>query len=143
MIPEKRVGKTTNTIIFIGILYSFLSLIATTMYTSLLERGFGVKSVIAGLIIIGLGYGIRYGSRLCLYISATVFTLLPVYFLLQFMDTKHVNYLFRIICSIWILSAIARSIPAMITLKVKGSLPDLTSKYKNFFLRRKPLLETD
>ncbi|MGR3178162.1 MAG: hypothetical protein ACUZ8E_08915 [Candidatus Anammoxibacter sp.] len=141
MTPEKRVGKTANTIIFIGILYSFLSLFAITLFPSLLERGFGFKSIIAGLIIIGLGYGIRYGSSICLYVSTAVFIFLPLYFLNQYTSTRHVNYLFRIICGLWILCAIARSIPAMITLKANGSLPDRTSKYKNFFLRRKQSLE--
>ena len=36
MVPEKGVGMTANTIIFIGILYLFLSLIATTCSLALL-----------------------------------------------------------------------------------------------------------
>ena len=136
--PEIKVGKTANLIIFIGILYSSMSLLALTVCHFFMERGYGVTSLIIGMIIISLGYGIRYGKTKCLYATTGIFAVVSMYFIFNIITGRNVFVITRLIFSIWALSSLARSIPTMIKLKAAGSSPDRNSKYKDFFLRRKP-----
>ena len=136
--PEIKVGKTANLIIFIGILYSSLSLLALTVCNFFMEKGYGVTSLIIGMVIIGLGYGIRFGKTSCMYATAGIFTAVSAYYIFNIITGSHTTVIIRLIFSLWALSSIARSIPAMIKLKAAGSTPDRNSKYKEFFLRRKP-----
>ncbi|MBC8550765.1 MAG: hypothetical protein H8D23_14065 [Candidatus Brocadiales bacterium] len=53
--PEKSVGLTANLTIFLGILYTSLSIAAIAGIASLSTRGYGVKSIVIGCVIIGLG----------------------------------------------------------------------------------------
>ncbi|MGR3219853.1 MAG: hypothetical protein ACUZ8H_08565 [Candidatus Anammoxibacter sp.] len=135
--PEIKVGKTANLIIFIGILYSILSLLALTVCHFFMQRGYGVTSLIIGIIIIALGYGIRYGKTTCLYAATGIFTAVSAYFLFNIIIGRHVFMSVRLVFSIWVLSSLVRAIPKMIKLKAAGSSPDRNSKYKDFFLRRK------
>src|SRR5262252_7890772 len=66
--PVQRLGITANLVIFLGILYALLHCMALLG----LLHGYrlpGLGLVIA-LSIVGLGYGIRYGSRACLYAAS-------------------------------------------------------------------------
>ena len=134
--PEKRVGLTANLTIFLGILYTSLSIAAISGIVSLSARGYGTKSIIIGCIIIGLGYGIRYGSKTCLYIAAVFFGLLAAYFMYNFLLSKSINPIVRFAFSVWAASTLARTIPAMIRLKATGSSPDRSNRYRDFFLKR-------
>jgi len=81
--PEKRVGLTANLTIFLGILYTSLSIAAISGIASLSTRGYGAKSIAIGCAIIGLGYGIRYGSKACLYIATAFFWAVGCVFYVQ------------------------------------------------------------
>ncbi len=134
--PEKRVGLTANLTIFLGILYTSLSIAAISGIDSLSTRGYGIKSIAIGCVIIGLGYGIRYGSKTCLYLATVFFGLLSAYFMYNVLLSKSISPIVRFVFSIWAASTLARTIPAMIRLKAVGSLPDRSNKYRDFFLKR-------
>lgn len=134
--PEKRVGLTANLTIFLGILYTSLSIAAISGIASLSTRGYGTKSIVIGCMIIGLGYGTRYGSKACLYIATAFFGLLAGYFMYNFLLSKSVSPIVRFAFSMLAASTLARTIPAMIRLKAAGSLPDRSNKYRDFFLKR-------
>ncbi len=99
--PEERVGLTANLTIFLGILYTSLSIAAISGIVSLSARGYGTKSIVIGCIIIGLGYGTRYGSKTCLYIATAFFGLLAAYFMYNFLLSKSINPIVRFVFSIW------------------------------------------
>ncbi len=134
--PEKMVGRTANLTIFLGILYTSLSIAAISGITSLSTRGYGIKSVFIGCSIIGLGYGIRYGSKICLYIATAFFGMLAVYFMYNFLINKSTNSIIRFAFSVWATITLARTIPVMIRLMVAGSSPDRSNRYRDFFLRQ-------
>jgi len=134
--PEKMVGRTANLTIFLGILYTSLSIVAVSGVTSLSTRGYGIQSIIVGCTIVGLGYGIRYGSKACLYISTVLFGMLAAYFMYNFLINKSINSIVRFAFSVWAVSTLTRAIPVMAELKAKGASPDRSSRYKDFFLRR-------
>jgi hypothetical protein len=134
--PEKRVGLTANLTIFLGILYTSLSIAAIAGIATLSTRGYGLKSIIIGCVIIGLGYGVRYGSKICLYIATVFFGLLAAYFMYNFLLSKSINPVVRFVFSIWATSTLARTIPTMIRLKAAGSSPDRSNRYRDFFLKR-------
>jgi len=134
--PEKMVGRTANLTIFLGILYTSLSIVAVSGVTSLSTRGYGIQSIIIGCTIIGLGYGTRYGSKACLYMATVLFGMLAAYFMYNFLINKSINSIVRFAFSVWAVSTLAKAIPVMARLKAEGSSPDRSSRYKDFFLRR-------
>lgn len=134
--PEKMVGRTANLTIFFGILYTSLSIVAVSGVTSLSTRGYGIQSIIVGCTIVGLGYGTRYGSKACLYISTVLFGMLAAYFMYNFLINKSINSIVRFAFSVWAVSTLTKAIPVMAALKAKGASPDRSSRYKDFFLRR-------
>ncbi len=134
--PEKRVGLTANLTIFLGILYTSLSIAAISGIAPLSARGYGTKSIIIGCIIIGLGYGTRYGSKICLYVATVFFGMLAAYFMYNFLLSKSISPIVRFAFSIWATSTLARTIPSMIRLKAAGSSPDRSNRYRDFFLKR-------
>lgn len=135
--PEKRVGNTANLLIFLGILYSSLSILAFTGCGFFSGRGYGVISLLIGLSVIGIGYAIRYGVAMCLYVATGIFTCLTIYFVFEFIYSWKFYWALRLALTVWVLSSLVRAIPAMIKLDAIGSRPDRNSKYKDFFLRRK------
>ncbi|WP_096894393.1 hypothetical protein [Candidatus Scalindua japonica] len=134
--PEKRVGLTANLTIFLGILYTSLSIAAISGIASLSTRGYGINSIVIGCVIIGLGYGTRYGSKTCLYFATVFFGLLAAYFMYNFLLNRSISPIVRFTFSIWAARTLARTIPAMAALKAAGSLPDRGNRYRDFFLRR-------
>ncbi len=134
--PEKMVGRTANLTIFLGILYTGLSIVAVSGVTSLSTREYGIQSIIVGCTIVGLGYGIRYGSKACLYMATVLFGMLAAYFMYNFLINKSINSIVRFAFSVWAVSTLTRAIPVMAELKAKGASPDRSSRYKDFFLRR-------
>jgi len=134
--PEKMVGRTANLTIFLGILYTGLSIVAVSGVTSLSTRGYGIQSIIVGCTIVGLGYGTRYGSKACLCMATVLFGMLAAYFMYNFLINKSINSIVRFAFSVWAVSTLTRAIPVMAELKAKGASPDRSSRYKDFFLRR-------
>ncbi len=135
--PEKRVGQTANLTIFLGILYTSLSIAAISGIASLSTRGYGTKSIIIGCVIIGLGYGTRYGSKTCLCIATVFFVMLATYFMYNFLLSRSISPIVRFAFSIWAARTLGKTIPAMIRLKAAGSSPDRSNRYRDFFLKRK------
>ncbi len=134
--PEKKVGRTANLTIFLGILYTSLSIAAILGITSLSMRGYGTTSIVIGCSIVGMGYGIRYGSKICLYIATAMFGMLALYFLYNFLINKSTNSVVRFAFSVWATITLARTISVMIRLKASGSSPDRSNRYRDLFLRR-------
>ncbi len=135
MTPEERVGKTANVVIFLGILYAVLAIVmilrgAETATHSLFTLGMS-------LAVIGLGYGIRYGSMLCLYLTTSLFGLFIGYFGYTTGMFKTLRPALRLALSCWALLRLCRSIPAMRILQQTHSKPSSSSRYGDFFLRRK------
>lgn len=127
MTPEQRVGKTANLIIFLGILYTILSLAA---------GGFGGIGLIVAPAVIGLGYGIRYSSTICLHISVGGFALLGSALLFEAATASSPLQIARFLLSAWTLYVLWRTVPALRLLKQNGSKPVRSSPYGDLFLRR-------
>lgn len=133
MTPEEHVGNTANIVIYLGILYAFLAVVmlfrgADTAAHSLLTLG-------VSLTIVGLGYGIRYGSMVCLYLTTGLFGIFVIYFGYATGMFKTLRLAIRMLLSCWALLRLCDAIPAMHILHQTHSKP--ISSYGNFFLRRK------
>lgn len=136
MTPEQRVGRIANLTIFLGILYSSLNLAGLMGSPPMTTRGFGLVGLIIALVIIGLGYGIRFGHLGSLYAATCLFILLTGYALFQLIAAPSVAFSIRFVFSLLALYGLCRSVPAMHTLKETGSMPVQSSRYGDFFLRR-------
>jgi hypothetical protein len=136
MTPEQRVGRIANLMVFLGILYTLLSLAALLGSAALRARGLGLTGLIVALAVIGLGYGIRYGSVACLYAATGLFVGFTGYALVRLVPAPGVFPTLRLGLSGLALYGLGRSIPAMRTLKQTGSTPVQSSRYGDFFLRR-------
>lgn len=136
MTPEYRVGQTANLTIFLGILYTILHLIAMLGYDALAASSYGLPGIGVALGVIGLGYGIRYGSVACLYIATAVFTCLCGYFFSRVVSHVAPSQIVRLLLSGWAWYGLCRAIPAMHLLKKTHSAPVRTSRYGDFFLHR-------
>jgi len=137
MKPEVRVGKTANFVIFLGILSTLIHLVVLLGNAGPASRRFGVPGFLIALGAIGLGYGIRYSSTLCLYVATATFAVLTLYNLRPLMTTPAVMPAFRFLLSALTLYRLCRSIPAMRVLKATDTHPIRTSRYGDFFLRRR------
>ena len=135
MTPEYRVGRIANLMIFLGILYTILSLATLLGSAGLLSRGFGVPGLIVALAVIGLGYGIRYGSVSCLYAVTGLFVVFTGYAVVHLVLAPGVFPALRLGLSGLALYGLCRSIPAMRILNHTGSAPIQSSRYGDFFLR--------
>jgi hypothetical protein len=136
MKPEVRVGQTANLMIFLGILYSALHLVALLGNAGLASRSFGVPGLLIALGVIGLGYGIRYSHTLCLYAATAVFAALTLYGLIHLLTAPAVRPVIRFLLSALALYELCRAIPAMRILKATDTPPIRTSRYGEYFLRR-------
>jgi hypothetical protein len=136
MTPEQRVGRMANLVIFLGILYTLLSLAALFGNTAMRARGLGFTGLIVALAVIGLGYGIRYGSVPCLYAATSLFVLFTGAALVRLVLAPGIFPVIRLVFSVFALYGLCRSIPAMQMLKQVGSAPMQSSRYGDFFLCR-------
>ena len=137
MTPEERVGKTANLVIFLGILYTVLSLVTfMSRWDSAALRHQGITLGL-GAVVIALGYGIRYGSRVCLYLMTALCICLVGYFASTAVSFRTLRAVLRLALSGWVLVGLCRAIPAMRILHRTHSRPVSTSRYGEFFLRRK------
>ena len=135
MTPEQRGGKTANLVIFLGILYTILSLVALAGNLRLSTGGFGNFSLIVSLFVIALGYGIRYGSKACLYTTIGVFACFSGVTLFKFASRFSLLQLARFSLSTWTLYVLCRTLPALHLLQQTGSTPVKTSPYGDLFLK--------
>lgn len=134
MTPEERVGKTANVVIFLGILYTAL---ACLMLFRRLDVTANMLTLGIALGVTGLGYGIRYGNSVCLVVTTGLFGLFVAYFGYMTGLLKAPRPALRLILSCWALLRLCRAIPALRILKHIDSKPINTSRYGEFFLRRK------
>jgi len=125
---------TANLVIFLGILYALLHLLAVLglLYGYRLP---GVGLVIA-LSILGLGYGIRYGSRASLYVATGIFAGLSLSFGALVVATWRPYHMLRLGLSAWTFWRLCRALPLMRLLHQARAFPLPMSRYGERFLRR-------
>jgi hypothetical protein len=130
----QRLGMTANLVIFLGILYALLHCMALLG----LLHGYrlpGLGLAIA-LGILGLGYGIRHGSRACLYAATGAFAGLSLYFGALVVSAWRPYHMLRLVLSAWTLWRLCRALPLMRLLQQEQAFPLPMSRYGERFLRR-------
>lgn len=135
----QRVGKVANLVIFLGILGISLSILALTISQGLAQRGYGFCYLALGLLMIALGYGIRYRCRYCLYAATALFITLSCNFLFRFF-IHHTTYLtLRLILCSWVSFRLIQSIPCMRALIATNTFPDKSNRFRELLLKQKRL----
>jgi len=130
--PAQRLGMTANLVIFLGILYTLLHLLAILG----LLRGYrlpGLGLVIA-LGMLGLGYGIRHGSSACLYAATGAFAGLSLYLGALVVSAWRPYHMLRLVLSAWTLWRLCHAIPLMRLLQQEQAFPLPMSRYGEHFL---------
>src|SRR5215813_407621 len=130
--PVQRLGRTTNLVIFLGLLYTVLHLLG---FLGLLH-GYHLPGLVIALGLLGLGYGIRYGSSACLYAAMTICVGLSLYCGVLIVSGWMPYYMLRLVLSAWTFWRLYRAIPAMRLLQQEGAFPLPMSHYGELFLRR-------
>ena len=130
--PAQRLGRTANLVIFLGLLYTVLHLLG---FLGLLH-GYHLPGLVIALGLLGLGYGIRYGSSACLYIATALFAGLSLYFGALVVSGWTLYSIVRLVLSVWTLWRLYRAIPAMQLLQQEGAFPLPMSRYGVLFLRQ-------
>ena len=134
--PEQRVGRVANVTIFLGILFALIHLLALGGLPAMAQRGYGLPGLAIAVGLIGLGYGIRYGSYIAFYLTIGGFAALCVYFATRFAITGQPAMLLRGGISAWVFASLCRAIPDVRTLRREAAFPLPMSRYGAFFLRR-------
>ena len=129
--PAQRLGRTANLVIFLGLLYTVLHLLG---FLGLL-RGYHLPSLVVALGLLGLGYGIRYGSSACLYVAMAICVGLSLYFGVLVVSEWTPYYMLRLVLSTWACWRLYRAIPAMQLLQQERAFPLPMSRYGERFLR--------
>ena len=130
--PVQRLGRTANLVIFLGLLYTVLHLLG---FLGLLH-GYRLSGLVIALGLLGLGYGIRYGSSACLYAAMAVCAGLSLYCGVLVVSGWKPYYMLRLVLSTWACWRLYRAIPAMQILQQEGAFPLPMSRYGKLFLRR-------
>jgi len=130
--PVQRLGRTTNLVIFLGLLYTLLHLLG---FLGLLH-GYHLPGLVIALSLLGLGYGIRYGSRACLYVAIAICAGLSLYFGVLVVSGWTPYSMLRLVLSTWAFWRLYRAIPAMRSLQQAQAFPLPMSRYGELFLRR-------
>ena len=130
--PAQRLGTTANLVIFLGLLYTVLHLLG---FLGLLH-GYRLPGLVIALSLLGLGYGIRYGSSACLYVATALFAGLSLYFGVLVVSGWIPYYMLRLGLSVWALWRLYHAIPAMQLLQQAQAFPLPMSRYGERFLRR-------
>src|SRR5215468_3520341 len=101
----------------------------------------GLEYHLSGLIIalglLGLGYGIRYGSSACLYVAMAICAGLSLYCGVLVVSGWTPYYMLRLALSAWAFWRLYRAIPAMRLLQQEGAFPLPMSRYGELFLRQR------
>lgn len=134
--PEQRVGRAANVTIFLGILFVLVHLLALGGLPAMAQRGYGLSGLAIAVGLIGLGYGIRYGSSVAFYLTTGGFAALGVYFAARFAITGEPAMLLRCGITAWAFTSLCRAIPDMRTLRRNNAFPLPMSRYGAFFLQR-------
>ncbi|MBI2469971.1 MAG: hypothetical protein HYV59_01835 [Planctomycetes bacterium] len=133
----QRVGKVANLVIFLGILGIILSIVALTISHGLSQRGYGFGYVVIGLLMMGLGYGMRYRHKYCLYAAISLFTILSCNFLFRLV-AHHTSYLtIRFVLCAWVSYRLFQSVSSMRELIMTNAFPDRDNRFMRFLLRKK------
>jgi hypothetical protein len=130
--PAQRLGRTANLVIFLGLLYTLLHFLG---FLGLLH-GYHLPGLVIALALLGLGYGIRYGSSACLYVATVVCAGLSLYFGALVVSGWTPYSMLRLVLSTWAFWRLYRAIPAMRLLQQEGAFPLPMSRYGELFLRR-------
>jgi hypothetical protein len=131
-LPAQRLGRTANLVIFLGLLYTVLHLLGSLG----LLHGYRLPGLAIALGLLGLGYGIRYGSSACLYVAMAICAGLSLYFGALLVSEWTPYYMLRLGLSAWACWRLYRAIPAMRLLQQEGAFPLPMSRYGELFLRR-------
>jgi hypothetical protein len=127
----QRLSMTANLVIFLGILYTVLHLLGILG----LLRGYRLSGLAVALGILGLGYGIRYGSSACLYAATAIFGGLGLYFGALVVSAWAPYSMLRLVLSTWACWRLCCAIPAMRLLQRAQAFPLPMSRYGERFLR--------
>ncbi|MFO0793778.1 MAG: hypothetical protein U0586_06925 [Candidatus Brocadiaceae bacterium] len=133
------VGKVANLVIFLGILGLILSIVALTISQGLARRGYGFTYIILGFLMMGLGYGIRYRYKYCLYGAIGLFFGLSLYFLFLLISHYTSYFIVRLILCSWVFFRLVQSVSDMQILIATNSFPDRSNRFLKFFMRRRHL----
>jgi hypothetical protein len=128
----QRLSLTANLVIFLGILYTVLHLLGILG----LLRGYRLFGLAVAFCILGLGYGIRYGSSACLYAATGIFAGLSLYFSLLVVSAWTPYSVLRLVLSAWACWRLSCSIPIMRLLQRAQVFPLPMSRYGERFLRQ-------
>ena len=130
--PAQRLGRTANLVIFLGLLYTVLHLLG---FLGLLH-GYRLPGLVMALGLVGLGYGIRYGSSACLYAATALCAGLSLYFGALVVSGWTPYPILRLVLSTWAFWRLYQAIPAMQLLQQEQAFPLPMSRYGELFLRR-------
>ena len=130
--PVQRLGRTANLVIFLGLLYTVLHLLG---FLGLLH-GYHLTGLVIARGLLGLGYGIRYGSSTCLYVAMAICAGLSLYCSVLVVSGWTPYYMLRLVLSTWALWRLSRAIPAMQLLQQEQAFPLPMSRYGELFLPR-------
>jgi hypothetical protein len=128
----QHLSLTANLVIFLGILYTVLHLIGCLG----LLQGYHLSGLVVALGILGLGYGIRYGSSVCLYAAIGVCIGLSLYFSGLVVSAWTPYSTLRLVLSTWTLWRLCRAVPVMGILQQKQAFPLPMSRYGKTVLHR-------
>src|SRR5437879_4695359 len=117
--PAQRLGRTANFVIFLGLLYTVLHLLG---FLGLLH-GYHLPGLIIALGLLGLGYGIRYGSSACLYAATAICAGLSLYYGVLLGSRWTPYSMLRLVLSTWAFWRLYRAIPAMGLLQQEQAFP--------------------
>jgi len=128
----QRLGMTANLVIFLGILSTLLHLLGLLG----LLRGYRLPGLVLALLILGLGYGIRYGSSACLYAATAVFAGLSLHLAALVVAVWAPYSMLRLALSAWVCWRLCQALPTMRRLQQHQAFPLPMSPYGERLLRR-------
>lgn len=132
--PVQRLSRTANLVIFLGLLYTALHGLGGLGVL----RGYGWPGLVFALSAAGLGYGVRYGSFLCLVLVTGLGAGIALDSGLRVLLDWTPGSLLRLGLSTWACWRLARAIPLMWRLRHEPVFPLPMSRYGERWLRRRP-----
>ena len=132
--PAQRLAMTANLVIFLGLLYTLVHLLALLG----LLHGYRLPGLglVTALSILGLGYGIRYGSRVCLFAATGIFAGLSLSFGALVVSAWRPYHVLRLCLSVWTFWRLYRALPLMRILQQEQAFPLPMSRYGEIVVRR-------
>jgi hypothetical protein len=130
--PAQRLGMTANLVIFLGIMSTVFHLLG---FLGVLH-GYRLPGLVVALALCGCGYGIRYGSGVCLYAAAGICAGLSIQYSVQASTTWAVSSLLRFGLSAWACWRLCQALPTLQQLQHAGAFPLPMSRYGALVWRR-------